>query len=213
MVLVLDHTKSQRALALRRRILAMRIPCAVSAVWSCSELLPVFCIVTFVDMVDEIYRAPLEKYKTYVLTDKWVNSATGMIRCQNEKELLRMVLQTVRDSTGLTSRHYREQGVVLPMGFFAVSNRLFYRRTPLDMSETDYNIILLLLLTRGQYYTARRIIAYCFRDTYKGKANYSAASAIYRINKRMTDNFGVKLISYDRINGGYTFNLQIVRQI
>lgn len=212
MVLILDHTKSERAVELRRRILEKKIPCAVSAVWNCSELLPAFCIITFADVLEEVCRSPLEKYKIFVLTDTWVNRALHVTPCATETELLQKVMVTVGESAGICREQYIEGSLVLPHGFLLTAECLFYRCFPLKLSYTETNILLMLLLTRTQQ-SARHLIAYCFPDTYKGNIQTSTSAAMYRINKTIETQSGIKLISYSKKENGYILNIRVTGEI
>ena len=212
MVLILDHTRSDRASKLRRRILDMKIPCAVSAVWSCADLLPPFCIITFADVLDKVYHAPLEKYKIFVLTEALVNSALHVIACAAENELLHHVVNTVYECAGIKEEHILDGALVLHDGFLLTQECLFHRCFPLKLSDTECSILLLLLLTGGCH-PAKHLTAYCFPDAYKGDTSTSVSSAVYRINKNAESQSGAKLISYSRKHGGYILDVRYTKEI
>ena len=212
MVLILDHTRSERALELRRRILDLKIPCAVSAVWSCGELLPPLCIITFSDVLEKICRAPLEKYKIFVLKDTWINSALPVIPCATQNELLQNVMETVYDRVGIQPKQMLDGALILPYGFLLTPNCLFYRCFPLKLSATETNILLMFLLTKGVH-PAKHLTAYCFPELYRGNASTSASASIYQINKTAESQCGVKLISFNRKNNGYTLHIRVTKEI
>jgi len=190
----------------------MKIPCAVSAVWSCGEYLPAFCIITFGDVLEKVYHAPLEKYKTYVLTDQWVNSALSVEPCTTENELLCRVTETVSEKAGILPKHHLDGGLRLPKGFLLISDRLFYRCFPMQISETERNILLFLLLT-GTAHSARQITAYCYPDTYKGDSRSSVSAAVSRINRGIEALSGMRVISYSRKQGGYVLETRVTKEI
>ena len=163
--------------------------------------------------MNKVYHAALEKYKTYVLTTKWINSALSVTCCTTEDELLSQVTVCLRKYAGLTEKHYLETGVILPMGFFATSNYIFYHGFHLELNEREYLMLILMVLRKGHYFNARQLTAFCFPDDYKGDAKGSTASSVYRINKTTEAICGARFLAYSRKYDGYSLNIRVTKEI
>ncbi len=209
MVLVLDIEVSNRALALRKRVLDMGFPCAVSFPPFVIEYLqPIVCILTFQDVAERAYPCCPSDASVLALGEGHVSKMLQICVLPTEALLLAKMEKILCNRMGWQkSRTAGMEGYHLDHGFFMIHHNIQFRIYPLSLREQDKRILMTILTSAGTPNSYRRIEAYSYPYPYHENGNALAetiATHVARINGALMACCHQKCIRYDRCkNGGY----------
>lgn len=208
MVLVLDMTVSERALALRKRVLEMGFPCAVSfPPFAIEHLRPIVCALTFQDVAERI-RPSCFGVPMLAWGEGFVSKMLQICVLPTEELLLFQMEKILCRSLGWQRFAVGDrEGYYLMRGFTMTSQSIQYQIYSLPLRERDRHILLTLLTSPGIQNTYRRIEAYSFPYPYHTNGNAlseTISTHISHINRTMMACGCQKCIRYDRRGqGGY----------
>lgn len=209
MILVLDIEVSERALALRKKVLQMGLPCAVSfPPFAVEYLRPIACVLTFQDVAERVQVPHLYGVPMLALGEGSVSKmlpvqvfATEALLFANMEKIscYRMGWQGV-DFCG-------KQGYFLDYSFVKRGQELQYQLYVLPFTKREKHIFMTLLSAKEQQNSYRRIEAYSFPYPYhenEKEVADSIATHISNINKKIMKCCQYRFIHYDRKKcGGY----------
>ncbi|MBQ8402132.1 MAG: hypothetical protein IJX14_09410 [Clostridia bacterium] len=208
----MDKTESRRALELRKRILKMGFPCAVSfPPYAVDHLRPVLCILTFLDAIDVVRRSPLEDIPALVLGEGFVNSLFHARTFAAEEQMLARMEDMIFEHFHTEKRlYFGIPGYILPNGFVVNALQIYYRIFHLDLTEREKRILQVLLFAPEHCHSYRRIEAYSFPYPYHentADVTGTISAQISNINRKAVQNAGKRLIRYSA-EGGYVLHIR-----
>jgi len=210
MILVIDKTISDRATALRRRLLDLRFPCAVSSLEEACSLTPAFCIVSFVDMLDQIRHKPLDHIPAYVLGEGFVNSALNARPVADYEELYGMLKERILHCLCASETcFFGRKGYILKNSFIVTEDCIYYKGVPLLLDTQKHRVLQYLLFRQGESCSLRQIGAYCFPVGYEDAQANTIRVHIANINRTAAEQTGRKIIANKR-EIGYRLEIQPV---
>lgn len=216
MLLVMDKIESWRAMELRKRILKMGFPCAVSfPPFAVDHLRPVLCILTFADAVDVIRRSPLDDVPALAIGSGFVNSLMNTKLFETEEEMLSFMEDYITSELCIQPKlYYGIPGHMLPSGFILTKLQIYYRLFSLDLTEREQRILRTILYAPDHPHTYRNIEAYAFPYPYKDTVfdiENTITAQISSINRKAIKNAGRKILRYNKAGSDNGYILHITK--
>lgn len=202
-------TVSERALALRKRVLQMGFPCAVSfPPFAIEHLRPIVCALTFQDVAERVRPCCFGDVPMLAWGEGFVSKMLPICVLPTEELLLTKMENILCRSLGWQRFAVGDrQGYYLPHGFTMTNQSIQYQIYSLPLRERERYILLTILASSGIHNAYRRIEAYSFPYPYHKDGNalsQTIATHISHINRAMMTCGCQKCIRYDRHGqGGY----------
>lgn len=204
---------SERALALRKRVLQMGFPCAVSfPPFAIEHLRPIVCALTFQDVAERVRSCCLCEVPVLAWGEGFVSKMLHICVLSTEELLLTRMERILCSKMGWQRFSAGgRQGYYLDHGFAMTEQSLQYQIYTLPLRERDRLILMTILTSPGIRNSCRRIEAYSFPYPYHENENSMAktiSTHISHINKTMLACCCQKCIRYDRCEpGGYVLQI------
>lgn len=213
MVLVLDTMVSERALALRKKVLQMGLSCAVSfSPFAVAHLRPISCLLTFQDVAEQVRPSLLSDVPMLALGEGFVSRMLHVQVFPTETLLLAQMEEILCRSMGWQRFHDGDRRVtVLGHGFTMINGALHYRVYKLPLTVREKHIFMTILTSKEQQNSYRRIEAYSFPYPYHENGQVIAddmATHISNINRKTMRCCDRQFLRYDcRGQGGYVLSV------
>lgn len=202
MVLVLDTMVSERALALRKKVLQMGLSCAVSfSPFIVAHLRPIACLLTFQDVAEQVRPPLLSDVPMLALGEGFVSRMLNVQLFPTEALLLAQMEEILYRSMGWQRLNDGDKrGIILGRGFTMMNGSLHYLVYKLPLTVREKHIFMTILTSKEQQNSCRRIEAYSFPYPYHENGQVIAediATHISNINRKTMRFCHRQFIRYD----------------
>lgn len=201
MILVCDHTESERAARIRDELYSRGYPCALSALAGYRNCLPARLIVTFTDALDALRQKPLDHIHAIALGDGFVNSALNAQALRDPKHLPDTVRRELLTRAGITRK--TAFGVFVTPDAFLAEEFMEIRGCRIRPARTEYMIFKYLMsdFGSGRYIPPETILKFCFPSNKFRDESSSIAVQISTLNRKARESCGTPIIESMRSSG------------
>lgn len=216
MFLVCDKTNSERGISLREKILHAGYPCAFCVVSEISNYLPLWRIITFIDVFDDVRRTPYDNVRVLVIGNGFVNSALNADRIDSEDEVLPAVTKAVHEYFHVQPDWFYQFGVFYDDGVFISDDYGFFLvfGNMIVPTKREFLIYKYLQMTARacDYSPAERVCRFCWPTAKIPKsekeASQNIAVHVMNLNRKSMEVMSRSLIETRRYSG-YRLNKDI----
>lgn len=160
-------------------------------------------IITYHDVINKVRQMPFDQTQAVVIGRGFVNSALNTVHCLNEDEAIMYALDSI-------ARPWEEQGFTTQFGVFVTPGVFLTREfievygnaVPLTVSEHHIIKYLAMPVCRRRPVEASVIARYCLNGC-GGERSNSVAAHISRINSKLSEHYGSRLIRSINRRGYY----------
>lgn len=214
MLLVCDKTNSERGNKLREKILRAGYPCAFCVVSEISSYIPLWRIITFIDVFDDVRRTPYDNVRVLVIGRGFVNSALNAERIDSEDEVLPAIEKAVYEYFHVRPDWFYRFGVFYDDGVFMSEDFFLVFGNMIVPTKREYLIYKYLQMASRacDYSPAERVCRFCYptskipRDEKEAAKNL--AVHVMNLNRKSREVMDCHIIEARRYSG-YRLNKDV----
>ncbi len=205
MILIVDKTMSDRAVALRDKIFRLSCPCAVCALSNIKENLPTKLIITYYGMLSEIRQKIPDEVFVLVIGRGFINSALNAACCDNESDAVDAAIDAYMRVFAGSGKPATEFGVMLSPAVFLAHDFIEIHGNMIPLSPTEALIMkyLAALSCESRPISSSVIARYCLASGARISSN-TVAVHISNINSMVRTYYSGSLIRSVSNRGYYS---------
>ena len=195
MILIVEKTITDRAVALRDKLYSLGCPCAVCAPSEMHRYVPFRLIITYIDSLDEVRRMPFDHVYALVIGKGFVNSVLNASQVSDDYSAIMTAHAYLMNEMGITPERMTPFGVMLPPALFVSNDFIEIYGNMVELSPIE-NMIMKYLIgasCESRPIPASAIAKFC-SPAAKTATQSSIAVHISHINSKAEKHFGSHLI-------------------